>query len=99
MKKSLDRFALLFPLVLTYIIHIDSLPDPNELNGLVPTGAGYLQGGLQRENWERAITSSRCIILYLFFPKVHFSFKLIYFFSSIIVTKMTIKKISHPGKK
>ena len=35
----------------------ESLPDPSELGQYVPNGAGYLQGGLQRENWERAITS------------------------------------------
>ena len=37
--------------------YIDSLPDPFELRDVVPNGAGYLQGGLQRENWERAITA------------------------------------------
>ena len=52
------------------IFCLESIPDPYELKEYVPTGAGYLQGGLQRENWERAITS---------------------------ITKMTVKRISHPG--
>jgi len=35
----------------------ESLPDPWELSAYVASGAGFLQGGLQRENWERAITA------------------------------------------
>lgn len=30
------------------------MPDPSHLKQFVASGAGYLQGGLQRENWERA---------------------------------------------
>lgn len=30
------------------------MPDPSNLKEYVASGAGYLQGGLQRENWERA---------------------------------------------
>jgi Dynamin family len=35
-------------------VMIDALPDPFELERLVPNITGYLSGGLQRENWERA---------------------------------------------
>jgi len=35
-------------------VMIDALPDPYELELLVPNITGYLAGGLQRENWERA---------------------------------------------
>ena len=49
---------------------VESLPDPFDLREHVASGAGYLQGGLNRENWERAITA---------------------------ITKMSVKKISHPG--
>ena len=48
----------------------ESLPDPFDLRAYVASGAGYLGGGLNRENWERAITA---------------------------ITKMSVKKISHPG--
>lgn len=33
---------------------VDALPDPFQLEKLVPNITGYLGGGLQRENWERA---------------------------------------------
>lgn len=46
-----------FLLQLRYIPGTESIPDPFELRDRVPNGTGYLQGGLQRENWERAITS------------------------------------------
>lgn len=36
------------------VVMIDALPDPYELKELVPNVTGYLAGGLQRENWERA---------------------------------------------
>ena len=36
-------------------VMIDSLPDPFEMIDLVPNVTGYLGGGLQRENWERAM--------------------------------------------
>lgn len=36
-------------------VMIDSLPDPYQLRDKVPNGTGYLGGGLQRENWERAM--------------------------------------------
>lgn len=35
-------------------VMVDSLPDPFQLQSLVPNITGYLGGGLQRENWERA---------------------------------------------
>ncbi|CAD7955794.1 unnamed protein product [Amoebophrya sp. A120] len=34
---------------------IDQMPEPHKLKQYVPMATGYLQGGLQRENWERAI--------------------------------------------
>ena len=34
---------------------VDALPNPNNLKKLVPNGTGFLGGGLQRENWERAM--------------------------------------------
>eukprot|EP00392_Amoebophrya_sp_AT5.2_P007529 g7544.t1 len=34
---------------------IDRMPEPHNLKKYVPMATGYLQGGLQRENWERAI--------------------------------------------
>ncbi|KAL7565231.1 hypothetical protein ACA910_016568 [Epithemia clementina (nom. ined.)] len=37
------------------VVMIDALPDPFELKDLVATATGYLGGGLQRENWERAM--------------------------------------------
>ncbi|KAG7346045.1 dynamin family protein [Nitzschia inconspicua] len=37
-----------------HAVMIDALPDPFELEQLVPNVTGYLSGGLQRENWERA---------------------------------------------
>ena len=37
------------------VVMIDALPDPFELKDLVATATGYLSGGLQRENWERAM--------------------------------------------
>ena len=33
------------------------MPNPFDLKGFVANGAGYLQGGLLRENWEHAITA------------------------------------------
>lgn len=36
-------------------VMIDSLPDPYQLKELVPNISGYLSGGLQHENWERAM--------------------------------------------
>jgi len=33
----------------------ETLPDPEELREHVANGTGYLAGGLQRENWERAM--------------------------------------------
>ena len=38
-----------------YLILLDALPDPYKLKDLVANGTGYLAGGLQRENWERAM--------------------------------------------
>ena len=35
-------------------VMVDALPDPYQLEKLVPNITGYLSGGLQRENWERA---------------------------------------------
>jgi hypothetical protein len=35
-------------------VMLDALPDPFQLELLVPNITGYLGGGLQRENWERA---------------------------------------------
>jgi len=63
--KQYQRAVFVFGQVM-----VDALPDPFELKEYVASGSGYLQGGLQRENWERAITA---------------------------ITKMTMKKISHPG--
>ena len=37
------------------VVMIDSLPDPYELKDLVSNTTGYLSGGLQHENWERAM--------------------------------------------
>jgi hypothetical protein len=37
------------------IVMIEALPDPYELKDLAANGTGYLGGGLQRENWERAM--------------------------------------------
>lgn len=37
------------------VVMIDTLPDPYELKEYVSSGTGYLVGGLQRENWERAM--------------------------------------------
>ena len=37
------------------VVMIDALPDPFELRDVVATATGYLGGGLQRENWERAM--------------------------------------------
>lgn len=55
---------------------IDSLPDPYELKEYVPSGAGYLQGGLQRENWERAITSiSQMTVKKISHPGINFLIK------------------------
>ena len=36
-------------------VMISALPDPYQLRKYVPNGTGYLGGGLQRENWERAM--------------------------------------------
>lgn len=36
-------------------VMIDSLPDPYELKDKVRNVTGYLSGGLQQENWERAM--------------------------------------------
>ena len=35
-------------------VMVDALPDPFQLEELVANATGYLGGGLQRENWERA---------------------------------------------
>eukprot|EP00923_Selenidium_pygospionis_P053396 GHVN01092496.1.p1 GENE.GHVN01092496.1~~GHVN01092496.1.p1 ORF type:complete len:876 (-),score=178.78 GHVN01092496.1:187-2814(-) len=45
-QRAMQFFATVF---------IDSLPDPSQLQYLVPNATGYLSGGLQHENWERAI--------------------------------------------
>jgi hypothetical protein len=37
------------------IVMIEALPDPYDFRDLAANGAGYLGGGLQRENWERAM--------------------------------------------
>ena len=31
----------------------EAFPDITKMKAYVASGAGYLQGGLQRENWER----------------------------------------------
>eukprot|EP00934_Nitzschia_sp_Nitz4_P001715 Nitzschia sp. Nitz4//scaffold22_size323478//212631//215111//NITZ4_000559-RA/size323478-processed-gene-0.415-mRNA-1//1//CDS//3329543091//1715//frame0 len=36
-------------------VMIESLPDPYELRDKVPNLTGFLSGGLQQENWERAM--------------------------------------------
>ena len=36
-------------------VMIESLPDPYQLQELVPTACGYLAGALQNENWENAM--------------------------------------------
>lgn len=36
-------------------VMIESLPDPFELKDIVGNATGFLGGGLQRENWERAM--------------------------------------------
>lgn len=33
---------------------VEAFPNISEMKEFVPSGSGYLQGGLQRENWERA---------------------------------------------
>lgn len=45
------------------VVMIDALPDPYQLKGMVANATGYLAGGLQRENWERAMVqiTSVCI--------------------------------------
>lgn len=35
----------------------EAFPDITEMKEFVASGAGYLQGGLERENWERATIS------------------------------------------
>eukprot|EP00804_Cyclotella_cryptica_P002740 CCRYP_009637-RA/>CCRYP_009637-RA protein AED:0.03 eAED:0.02 QI:0/0/0/1/1/1/4/0/825 len=35
----------------------EAFPDPHTMKDFVASGAGYLQGGLQRENWERCTLS------------------------------------------
>ena len=37
--------------------YVESFPNVSEMKDYVASGAGYLQGGLQRENWERATLS------------------------------------------
>ena len=37
------------------VVMIEALPDPYELKDLAANATGYLGGGLQRENWERAM--------------------------------------------
>lgn len=49
--------AMSYKLIFSNICLLESLPDPFQLREVVGNGAGYLQGGLQRENWERAITA------------------------------------------
>jgi hypothetical protein len=40
------------------IVMIDALPDPYQLKDKVANVTGFLSGGLQHENWERAMVSS-----------------------------------------
>ena len=47
--KQFQRAIELFRTVM-----VESLPDPYTLKELVPNITGYLNGGLQTENWERA---------------------------------------------
>ncbi len=44
------------------IICVESFPNVGAMKDYVASGAGYLQGGLQRENWERATLSSKLLI-------------------------------------
>eukprot|EP00854_Cymbomonas_tetramitiformis_P000619 gene619-1045_t len=48
--KQYQRALAFFQAVL-----IDHLPEPHGLKEFVPMATGYLAGGLQRENWERAL--------------------------------------------
>lgn len=48
--KQYQRAVAFFRAVMT-----EALPDPHELKAVVPNVTGYLSGGLQRENWERAM--------------------------------------------
>lgn len=48
--KQYQRAMQLFKFVM-----IDHLPEPQGLRKFVPSATGYLNGGLQRENWEHAI--------------------------------------------
>lgn len=46
----------------SYLICVESFPNVGAMKEYVASGAGYLQGGLQRENWERATLSSKLLI-------------------------------------
>lgn len=63
-------------LTLHHLYPPDSLPDPFTLKEYVPSGAGYLQGGLQRENWERAITAiTKMSVKQISHPGINFLIK------------------------
>lgn len=50
------RFELLIYFCISFP-SLESFPDLSEMKEYVASGAGYLQGGLQRENWEHATLS------------------------------------------
>ena len=45
------------------VMMIESLPDPFSLRQHVANGAGYLSGGLQHENWERATVQITSVLM------------------------------------
>jgi len=44
---------------------LESFPNVGEMKDYVASGAGYLQGGLQRENWCLELTRWCCILIHL----------------------------------
>jgi hypothetical protein len=56
--KQVQRAVEFFRLMM-----IESLPDPFSLRQHVANGAGYLSGGLQHENWERATVQITSVLM------------------------------------
>ncbi len=76
----------------------EAFPDISKMKAYVASGAGYLQGGLQRENWERG-TSQLSSTLYL---KLTPDFLTCQFLSSLLLATLSIVKMTslvtlHPG--
>jgi hypothetical protein len=71
---------------LFHALLVESIPDPNELRKYVPNGAGYLNGGLKREDHEHAMTQiTKACLKQITHPGINFPFQTFWMHSSTSV--------------